>query len=320
MNPRKHNTNLSGDITSKKEFTTIEKVKFIELKINNILLNRDDQISALYKVFFEILSELHLGIKEDALLIPVASKLHADKYVYSIQSSEEEKHFFVTEMIGVLQKIHDTAVNCINSDKVELDSKLELLRSIKPPMLLTDFHSQSTVTVNVSESKSVRKLRSSTYKGILQGIHHSLSEGIQDLKTKNAFLIPSFVSQQNQAKKLISKIQSIDPNGILLLFFRYIFSSLSYRLRYVNKDDKDIHHNICNGIILVDPPTSAQLIDSKRKPRKDKKKNISCGIGVVGPKGNLMDAGLHFCISDAEKMLTSGNYGISLEKLNSIFN
>lgn len=318
MNPRKHNTNLSGDITSKKEFTTIEKVKFIELKINNILLNREDQISALYKVFFETLSELHLGIKEDALQIAVASKFHADKYVYSIQTEEKEKHYFVTTMIGVLHKIHDTAVNCINSDKVDSDSKLELLRSIKPPILLTDFHNESTITVNVSESKSVRKLLCTSYKGLIDSLDESLANGKKILEDKNPSSIGVFVEQQNQAIQLVRNFQSIDPKGILLPFFRNIFSSLSYRLRYIDKGNTDNHHNICNGIILVDPPTSAQLNGNKRKPRKDKKTNIPFENLMVTNRGCLIDAGLHFCLTDAEKMLAYGISNVSVEQLNSI--
>jgi len=320
MNIELRKTNRNGEIISTNNFSTLEQIESIEQKIKNILLNHDDQVRALYKVFFDTLPLLHAELQDNALLIPVDSQYHANKYVYTVESNDEEKYSYVTAIIRLLTKIHDTAVACINCDKGDNhDAELEQLRTIKPPLLLTDFHSDTTISVNVSESKSVRKLSCPSYKGLLNSLKESLANGKKILEEKNPSSIGVFVEQQNQAKKLVLNMQSIDPKGILLPFFRNIFSSLSYRLRYIDKGDTDSHHNICNGIILVDPPTSAQLKGNKRKPRKDKKINIPFGNLMVTNRGYLTDAGLHFCLTDAEQMLAYGNSNISVEQLNLIF-
>jgi len=313
-------TNRNGETITKINSSTLEKVERIEQEIKDILLNSNDQIRTLYKIFFETLGLLHSELQDSALLIPVNSQYHSDKYVYTIESNDEEKYSYVTAIIELLEKIHDTAVNCINCDKDDNnDAELEQLRTIKPPILLTDFHSDTTILVNVSESKSVRKLLCTSYKNLLNSLNESLANGKNILEDKNPPSVGVFVEQQNQAKQLVLNIGSIDPTGILLPFFRNIFSSLSYRLRYIDKGNTDNHHNICNGIVLIDPPTSVQINDNKRKPRKDKKTNISFGNLIVNNTGCLIEAGLHFCLTDAEKMLTNGYSNISVDQLNSIF-
>jgi len=313
----RYKINRNGEIITQSNSSILETIERIEQEIKDIFLNNDDQIRALYKMFFETLRLLHSEIQDSALLIPVDSKYHANKYVYTVQSNDEKKYSYVTAIVSLLAKIHDIAINNVNCDKN--DSELEQLRSIKPPILLTNFHSDTTINVNVSESKSVRKLLISSYKDLLNLIDQSLASGKKILEDKDPSSIGLFIQQQNKAKQLVLNLQSIDPTGVLLPFFRNIFSSLSYRLRYIDSEGKNLHHNICNGIILVDPPTSTQINDNKRKPRKDKKTNISFGNLIVNNTGCLIDAGLHFCLTDAEKMLTNGYSNISVGQLNSIF-
>jgi hypothetical protein len=143
----------------------------------------------------------------------------------------------------------------------------------------------------------------SSYKDLLNLIDESLDNGKKTLEDKDPSSIGLFIQYQKQAKQLVLNLQSIDPKGLLLPFFRNVFSSQSYRLRYIDENGNDTHHNICNGIILVDPPTTVKINDNKRKPRSNKKINISFGNCSVTRQGYVINAGLHFCFTDAEEML-----------------
>lgn len=318
MKLERHKTSRSGETISQSNSTILEKIESIDQQITVILQKHDKPIKPLYKIFFETLALLHTELKDNALLITVDSQYHANKYVYTVQSKNKEKYANVKVIASLLEKIHDIAVNNINCDKN--DSELEKLRSIKPPEILTDFHSETMITVNVSESKSIRRLSISSYKDLLNLLDESLANGNKTLEDKDPSSIGFFIQQQNKAKQLVLNLQSIDPTGVLLPFFRNIFSSHSYRLRYIDKDGNDSHHNICNGIILVDPPTTVKINDNKRKPRSNKKVNISFGNCSVTRQGYVIDAGLHFCLTDAEEMLKDGKKTISVSDLNSILN
>lgn len=318
MKIERRKTNRLGETITQSNDSILDKVESIDQQIIDILLKNDKPIRPLYKLFFETLALLHTELKDGSLLIPVASQYHANKYVYTVQSKDKEKYTNVKALVSLLEKIHDIAVNNINCDNN--DSELEKLRSIKPPELLTNFHHDTTITINVSVSKSIRKLIFSSYKSVLGSLDDSLTNGKKILEDKAPSSVGVFVEHQMQAKQLVLNLQSIDPTSVLLPFFRNIFSSQSYRLRYIDENGSDSHHNICNGIILVDPPTTVQINDNKRKPRSNKKVNISFGNLSVTKQGYLIDAGLHFCLSDAERMLKSGKYDISVSGLNSILN
>lgn len=316
MKLERYKTNRNEETITQSNNSVLEKIESINQQIIVILQKHDKPIRALYKIFFETLALLNTELKNDALLIPVDSQYHANKYVYTVESKDEEQYANVKAVVSLLEKIHDIAVNNINCDKH--DSELEKLRSIKPPEILTDFHNDTTITVNVSESKSIRKLIFSSYKDLLNLIDESLANGNKTLEDKDPSSIGFFIQQQNKAKQLVLNLQSIDPTGVLLPFFRNIFSSHSYRLRYIDKDGNDSHHNICNGIILVDPPTTVKINDNKRKPRSNKKVNISFGNCSVTRQGYVIDAGLHFCLTDAEDLIKNNNIDIPLEKLKNI--
>ena len=79
MNIELRKTNRNGEIISTNNFSTLEQIESIEQKIKNILLNHDDQVRALYKVFFDTLPLLHAELQDNALLIPVDSQYHSNK-------------------------------------------------------------------------------------------------------------------------------------------------------------------------------------------------------------------------------------------------
>jgi len=316
MKLERHKTNRSEETITQSNSTILEKIESIDQQILVILQKHDKPIRPLYKIFFETLALLHTELKDDALLILVDSQYHSNKYVFTVKSKDKEKYANVKAVVSLLEKIHDIAVNNINCDKN--DSELEKLRSIKPPEILTNFHNETTITVNVSESKSIRKLILSSYKDLLNLIDESLANGKKILEDKDPSSIGFFIQQQNQAKQLVLNLQSIDPAGVLLPFFRNVFSSQSYRLRYIDEGGYDSHHNICNGIILIDPPTMVKINDNKRKPRSNKKVNISFGNCSVTRQGYVIDAGLHFCLTDAEELIKNNNIDISLENLKNI--
>jgi len=70
--------------------------------------------------------------------------------------------------------------------------------------------------------------------------------------------------------------------------------------------------------LLVVPPTTVKINDNKRKPRSNKKVNISFGNCSVTRQGYVIDAGLHFCLTDAEELIKNNNIDISLENLKNI--
>ncbi|MCW8833307.1 MAG: hypothetical protein OQK09_12165 [Colwellia sp.] len=286
----------------KKENCIAIKVEEINQQITDVLIKHDQPIRTLYKLFFdalELLEHEFIDDEDSVLIVPVESERYANKYIYWLQKSNHKKYQNIKLIIKLLHQIHDVAVSNTSDEKRSQDK----LRSLKPPELITNFHENSTLTVNISESKSIRKLKRITYDNLLARSEENYSAG-KDILTKNRpQMLNEFINHHFSFTLLISQLKSIDPDEHLIKHFRNIFFSNSYRLRYIDKKGEDIHHNICNGLILIDPPSEPKINMSKRKSRSNKKTNISLGYFTATSKGYLNDAGLNFCLTDAEEEL-----------------
>ncbi len=315
MKIEKFAKHLNKEITKKEDHVSV-KVEEIKQQLTKILIEHEDPIRPLYKLFFESLDLLHEEfIDDDVFIVPVKSENYADKYIYSIQKNNYKKYNEIQLIIKLLHQIHDVAVNNVSNDK----RSQEKLRSLKPPELITNFHDSSTLTVNISDSKSIRKLKKITYENLLSRSSEDLKIGKKLLVKNDYYMICEFNNYHLKFTQLINQLKCIDPNGYLLKHFRHIFCSSSYRLRYIDKNGEDIHHNICNGLILIDPPSQPQINNSKRKSRSNKKTNISLDYFTVTSKGYLNDTGLSFCLTDAEEELINNEKmkNISLNQLRS---
>jgi hypothetical protein len=73
---------------------------------------------------------------------------------------------------------------------------------------------------------------------------------------------------------------------------------------------------------LIVPPSQVQINHSKRKPRSNKKTNISVNNFDVTSKGYLNDTGLSFCLIDAKEELVNNEKlrNITANQLHSILN
>lgn len=297
--------------------TFANKVEKFNERLSNIedALN-PDPMRAYYRLFFDCLGLLQKELKDSSLIVPVESDFYAHKHVMSVKSHEHIKHQRTQTLIKIMWQIHDQAVDFINSTDDSDKPTVSELRTIKPPQIIQDFHEGTLVSINVSGSKSVRKISNKSYTSIIQTVNEKLEKGKDLLKQQRPDLIESFVTFNNQAKRKLKKLLSVDPDSLLIDCFRLIYDTKSYRLRYFNAAEQDVYHNICNGLILLDPPVKPEIKRNSRKTRSDKKENICIPIYQAAHDGSyITEIGLCFCLTDALKFIANNQLNIDITKL-----
>ena len=281
-----------------------------------IYSNTDDVIASCYKLFFRGLALLHIELMEHAELIKTEGRDTRSKFVYHLYTKDITKYQVTRKILAFLTDIHSKAVSYTQSED---NNSSKEFRTIKPPLVLSNFHELAQININTLSSQSVRPLRIENYQNFISTLRIRSAQAAkkrQDMTRENYIKL---IQTNNSTIGLLRKLKTLDPDNELITHLRIINHSHAYRVGYIDRNDKHQHFNINNGIILLDPPSRAtRSYTKKKKQRSDKKINVWLPNARVSSDGSLLSDGYYFCLSDAINSSTASEH-YDFEKLCEIF-